>query len=70
MAIASDEIYLTPGAVMGAATPVQGGTGEVADEKTISAVRSTFEATAEQLSSPSAYGRAAAQFQPVYEGAQ
>lgn len=29
-----------------------------------------MEATAEQLSSPSAYGRAATQFQPVYEGAQ
>ncbi|MCA9851266.1 MAG: ATP-dependent Clp protease proteolytic subunit, partial [Dehalococcoidia bacterium] len=48
VAIASDEIYMTPGAVMGAATPVLGGTGEVADEKTISAVRAAFEAAAEE----------------------
>lgn len=48
VAIASDEIYMTPGAVMGAATPVVGATGETADEKTISAVRATFEATAEE----------------------
>lgn len=48
VAIACTEIYMTPGSVMGAATPVVGGTGEVADEKTISAVRSTFEATAEE----------------------
>ncbi|MGE3833947.1 MAG: nodulation protein NfeD [Acidimicrobiia bacterium] len=48
VAIACEEIYMTPGSVMGAATPVLGGTGEVADEKTISAVRATFEATAEE----------------------
>lgn len=48
VAIASDEIYMTPGAVMGAATPVLGTTGEVADEKIISAVRATFESTAEE----------------------
>lgn len=48
VAISCEEIYMTPGAVMGAATPVVGGTGEVADEKTISAVRATFEATAEE----------------------
>jgi membrane-bound serine protease (ClpP class) len=47
VAIASDEIYMTPGAVLGAATPVIGGTGEVADEKTISAVRAAFESAAE-----------------------
>jgi membrane-bound serine protease (ClpP class) len=46
VAIASDEIYMTPGAVFGAATPVLG--TEVADEKTISAVRATFESTAEE----------------------
>lgn len=45
--IASERIYMAPGAVYGAATPVTGG-GETADEKTISAVRSTFRATAEQ----------------------
>lgn len=48
VAIACEEIHMTPGAVMGAATPVQGGTGEVADEKTISAVRATFASTAEE----------------------
>lgn len=48
VAIAADEIYVTPGAVIGAATPVLGGTGEVADEKTISAVRATFESAAEE----------------------
>jgi membrane-bound serine protease (ClpP class) len=47
VAIASEQIYMAPGGVMGAATPVDGATGEAADEKTISAVRSTFESTAE-----------------------
>ncbi|MBA2276166.1 MAG: nodulation protein NfeD [Chloroflexia bacterium] len=45
--IASERIYLAPGAVYGAATPVDG-SGETAGEKTISAVRSTFRATAER----------------------
>ncbi len=48
VAIACREIAMRPGSVMGAATPVVGGSGEVADAKTISAVRSTFEATAEE----------------------
>ena len=43
--IASNEIWIVPGGVFGAATPVQG--GETSDAKTISAVRSTFRATAE-----------------------
>ncbi len=43
--IASNEIWIAPGGVFGAATPVQG--GETSDAKTISAVRSTFRATAE-----------------------
>lgn len=47
IAIASNEIYMAPGAVMGAATPVDGATGEAAEEKIISAVRTTFKATAE-----------------------
>jgi membrane-bound serine protease (ClpP class) len=47
LALACEQIFMTPAAVMGAATPVLGGTGEVADGKTISAVRSAFEATAE-----------------------
>jgi membrane-bound serine protease (ClpP class) len=47
IAIASEQIYMTPGAVMGAATPVEGATGETATEKVVSAVRTTFKATAE-----------------------
>jgi membrane-bound serine protease (ClpP class) len=46
-AIACEEIYMAPGAVMGAATPVDGSTGETATEKIVSAVRTTFKATAE-----------------------
>jgi len=48
VAIASDEIYMTPAAVLGAATPVLSGTGETADEKTISAVSAAFESAAEE----------------------
>ncbi|MGD9999493.1 MAG: nodulation protein NfeD [Ilumatobacteraceae bacterium] len=48
VAIASNEIYMTPGAVLGAATPIEGDTGETADEKTISAVRAAFESAAEE----------------------
>ncbi len=46
IAIAASDIYMTPGAVLGAATPVTG-TGETAEEKIISAVRSVFKSTAE-----------------------
>jgi membrane-bound serine protease (ClpP class) len=46
VAISANEVYLTPGAVIGAATPVTA-MGETTDEKAISAVRSTFRATAE-----------------------
>jgi membrane-bound serine protease (ClpP class) len=46
IALAAQEIYMAPGAVMGAATPV-GGEGETASEKVVSAVRSTFRSTAE-----------------------
>jgi membrane-bound serine protease (ClpP class) len=46
VAIAANELYMAPGAVIGAATPVTG-TGEAADEKAISAVRTTFKSTAE-----------------------
>ena len=46
--IASDQIWMTPGSVFGAATPIDGATGETASEKTISAVRSVFRATAEE----------------------
>ncbi|MBA2454818.1 MAG: nodulation protein NfeD [Chloroflexia bacterium] len=47
IAIAAEDVYMVPGGVMGAATPITGA-GETADEKTVSAVRSTFRATAEQ----------------------
>jgi membrane-bound serine protease (ClpP class) len=46
IALAANEMYLAPGAVIGAATPVTG-SGRTADPKTISAVRSTFRSTAE-----------------------
>lgn len=46
IAISAHEIYMVPGAVMGAATPVDGA-GDTASEKVVSAVRSTFRATAE-----------------------
>lgn len=48
IALASDEIWFAPGSSMGAATPVDGGTGAPADAKVISAVRSTFRATAQE----------------------
>lgn len=47
VAIASREIYMTSGAVMGAATPIDGASGETSSEKVVSAVRSTFRSTAE-----------------------
>lgn len=47
IAIATERIYMTPAAVLGAATPVDGGTGETASPKVVSAVRKTFKATAE-----------------------
>ena len=46
--IASDQIWMAPASVFGAATPIDGATGETASEKTISAVRSVFRATAEE----------------------
>jgi membrane-bound serine protease (ClpP class) len=47
IALSAEEIYFTPGGVMGAATPVDGA-GVAADEKVVSAVRSVFRSTAEQ----------------------
>jgi membrane-bound serine protease (ClpP class) len=47
IALSADEIHVAPGAVLGAATPVDG-TGLPADEKVVSAVRSVFRATATQ----------------------
>ncbi len=46
ISLAAEHIYMTPGSSMGSATPVTG-TGEAADEKNVSAVRSTFRSTAE-----------------------
>jgi len=46
LAVASERIYMVPGAVMGAATPVDGA-GETASEKVVSVVRKTFKTTAE-----------------------
>lgn len=48
VALASEQVHMTPVAVIGAATPVDAGTGAPADEKVVSAVRSTFRATAEE----------------------
>jgi membrane-bound serine protease (ClpP class) len=47
LAIAANEIYIAPGGVLGAATPVDGA-GDTASEKVVSAVRSTFRSTAEE----------------------
>jgi membrane-bound serine protease (ClpP class) len=47
IALSADEIQVAPGAVIGAATPVDG-TGIAADEKVVSAVRSVFRATADR----------------------
>ncbi len=46
ISLAADDIVMAPGAVLGAATPIND-EGEFADPKTISAVRSVFRATAE-----------------------
>lgn len=47
IALAADQIYVAPGATIGAATPVYAD-GSTADPKTISAVSSLFRATAEE----------------------
>ena len=46
IALSTDRIYMRPGSVMGAATPVDGG-GEKAPEKIVSAMRSQMRALAE-----------------------
>lgn len=58
IALATDTIYMTPGAVIGAATPINGATGETADAKTISAVRGLFESTAEATGRDAMYAAA------------
>ena len=47
IALATDGIYMRPGSSLGAATPVNGGTGEKLPEKYVSAMRSEFRALAE-----------------------
>jgi membrane-bound serine protease (ClpP class) len=47
ISLAANEIYMVKGAVMGAATPVTGQSGEKASEKMVSAVRKAFASTAE-----------------------
>ena len=47
IALATDQVYMRPGAVMGAATPVTG-QGEKAPEKIVSAMRSEMRALAER----------------------
>ena len=68
IALATDAIYMTPGAVIGAATPINGATGETADAKTISAVRGLFESTAEATGRDASY--AAAMVDPDVEIAE
>jgi membrane-bound serine protease (ClpP class) len=48
VALASEEIHVVPGGIMGAATPVDAATGATADAKVVSAVRSIFRATAQE----------------------
>ncbi|MEZ4414816.1 MAG: NfeD family protein [Gemmatimonadota bacterium] len=47
IALATDKVYMAPGSVMGAATPVNGA-GEKAPEKIVSAMRSEMRALAEE----------------------
>ncbi len=47
IALAAEQIYMVPGSSMGAAAPVMG-TGEMAGEKMVSALRTAFAATAER----------------------
>lgn len=68
VALASTDIVMAPGSVIGAATPVQGETGETASEKIISAVRSTFRATAVERDRDPTVAEAMVDAQVVIEG--
>jgi membrane-bound serine protease (ClpP class) len=48
IALATDSIFMRPGSVIGAATPVNGQTGEKLPEKYVSAMRGEFRALAEE----------------------
>lgn len=47
ISLAADDIFMRPSSTMGAATPVDGQTGETAPEKMVSAMRSTMRSLAE-----------------------
>lgn len=68
LTIASDEIWMTTPSVFGAATPVNGGIGMPTDEKTVSAVRSVFRATAEAHGRDPAVAEAMVDANVVVEG--
>lgn len=48
IALAADSIYMAPGSSIGAATPVEGTSGQKAPEKIVSAMRGEFRALAER----------------------
>jgi len=52
LALACNRIYFDPAGVLGAATPVELGTGQPASEKVVSATRSLFRSTAEARGRP------------------
>lgn len=52
LALACTRIYFDPAGVLGAATPVESGTGQPASEKVVSATRSLFRSTAEARGRP------------------
>lgn len=68
IAIASDSIYMAPGASIGAATVVVGGTGEAAPDKYQSYMRSIMRSTAEAKSRNPAIAEAMVDENLVIEG--
>jgi membrane-bound serine protease (ClpP class) len=67
VAIAAERIWVAPGAVIGAATPVLGD-GSSADEKTLSAVRAVFRSTASERGRDPLVAEAMVDPQVVVEG--
>lgn len=67
VAIAAERIWVAPGAVIGAATPVLGD-GSSADEKTLSAVRAVFRSTATERGRDPLVAEAMVDPQVVVEG--
>ncbi len=68
LALACTRIYFDPAGVMGAATPVELGTGRPASEKVISATRKLFRATAEARGRPPEMAEAMVDPDVVIEG--